>query len=191
MNKIGTILRGMIGAILLFGAATPGAAVTYIFEGRSAFPGGNFGTFEITLPEPVTSNSVFALSKFTSCAVLSDPNLSCGDHRFTFTTAAEFGTEGNMIEFAVLDGGFEINRTFFYFAPGAFGKDGVYENIVFGDFQGGTLRVSGAGVPAVPEPTTWAMLILGFAMVGAAQRNRRAKTHGVADLPLKDHAFSA
>jgi phospholipase/lecithinase/hemolysin len=34
-------------------------------------------------------------------------------------------------------------------------------------------RTFGLGLPAVPEPTTWAMMILGFAAVGAALRRRR------------------
>lgn len=191
MNKIGTFLRGMIGAALLFGAATPGAAVTYIFEGRSAFPGGHFGVFEITLPSPVTQNSVFDVSKFSSCTVLSNPDLSCGNHGFTFTTVAGFGVDGNMIEFAAVDGGLEITRSFFYFAPGAFGANGVYENIAFGEDQGGTLRVSGIGSPAVPEPGTWAMLILGFAMVGAAVRYRRSKGHGIGPSSLLDRAATS
>jgi hypothetical protein len=35
----------------------------------------------------------------------------------------------------------------------------------------------GKGIAAVPEPETWAMLIGGFAMVGAAMRRRRASPH--------------
>lgn len=34
-------------------------------------------------------------------------------------------------------------------------------------------RTFGFGLPAVPEPTTWAMMILGFASVGATLRRRR------------------
>ena len=40
-----------------------------------------------------------------------------------------------------------------------------------------TLRISQAAVPsAVPEPATWAMMLVGFGMVGAATRYRRRKT---------------
>ncbi len=41
-------------------------------------------------------------------------------------------------------------------------------------YGGGTpLRTFDAPVPAVPEPSTWAMLILGFGVVGTAMRGRR------------------
>lgn len=36
--------------------------------------------------------------------------------------------------------------------------------------------------PGVPEPGTWAMMIAGFGMVGAAMRNRNAKTKKTAGL---------
>jgi hypothetical protein len=39
---------------------------------------------------------------------------------------------------------------------------------------GGGLPTGGGGVSAVPEPGTWAMMIIGFFSVGAAVRRRRA-----------------
>jgi hypothetical protein len=39
------------------------------------------------------------------------------------------------------------------------------------------LTLGGAAVtPAVPEPATWGMMILGFGMIGAASRSRKVKT---------------
>jgi len=38
----------------------------------------------------------------------------------------------------------------------------------------GFYRFTLSAVPAVPEPATWAMMILGFGFVGAAMRQRRA-----------------
>jgi hypothetical protein len=35
-----------------------------------------------------------------------------------------------------------------------------------------TVAASGAGAPGVPEPATWAMMIGGFALAGAAMRRR-------------------
>jgi hypothetical protein len=48
--------------------------------------------------------------------------------------------------------------------------------------NGGISHVSFFGGPggAVPEPATWAMLILGFGMVGAGMRMRRRLPNGVA-----------
>jgi hypothetical protein len=173
------------GALALAMAAAPAAAVvTYTFEGLSAFGNGNFGRFQINLPGPVTATTVFPAAQFTSCEVLSNPDLSCGDHGFTFATVGGFGIDADMIEFAVRgDNGFgeiiELSRTFYYFAPGAFGANGTYETIIFGQDQAAVLEVSGirgggGGGPAVPEPASWAMLIAGFGLVGALQRRRPA-----------------
>ncbi|EQA98614.1 hypothetical protein L288_20395 [Sphingobium quisquiliarum P25] len=40
-----------------------------------------------------------------------------------------------------------------------------------------TYNYTAAPLPAVPEPATWAMMLLGFGMIGfAARQRRRAKT---------------
>lgn len=50
---------------------------------------------------------------------------------------------------------------------------GVANQIVFDDITFGSDR-PGPGPGGVPEPATWAMLIAGFGMVGAAVRRRKA-----------------
>lgn len=52
------------------------------------------------------------------------------------------------------------------FEAGAFAKEGTYN----GSFSRAVLTVS--RVAAVPEPATWAMMILGFGAVGYAMRRR-------------------
>ena len=52
------------------------------------------------------------------------------------------------------------------FAPGIFSLDG--------EFGGDTLTISAVG--AVPEPSTWAMMILGFVGIGFMAYRRRSKT---------------
>ena len=54
------------------------------------------------------------------------------------------------------------------FAPGTFSL----VNFVFGP---ATLTISQVAV-AVPEPSSWAMMLIGFGMLGAAARYRRRKT---------------
>ncbi|OYW47084.1 MAG: hypothetical protein B7Z33_01640 [Sphingomonadales bacterium 12-68-11] len=75
----------------------------------------------------------------------------------------------------------------YFFAPGAFGADGVYTTAGYPDPSGPIIDpdsgqeyyVGNAGLAtltvrtataAVPEPATWAMMLLGFGLVGAALR---------------------
>lgn len=178
MRMIGISLKAAAAGLAIAAAVPAAAMVTYAFEGLSAFAGNNYGRFSITLPDYVSATSVFPASQFSSCEVLSNPQLSCGAHGFTFATVSTFGINSNMIEFAVTDGQSELNRTFFYFELGAFAADGVYDNIIFGSDQAGRLTVSsggggGGGGPVIPEPATWALLISGFGVVGAALRRQR------------------
>jgi hypothetical protein len=59
------------------------------------------------------------------------------------------------------------------------GASGSFTNIGTVDNRGGppsrlTLNFEGAiNAPAIPEPATWAMMILGFGLVGGIARNRR------------------
>lgn len=62
-----------------------------------------------------------------------------------FSTQAGFGSAVDYVTFDGLRGGFEL------------------DNVV----------LNGAGAGAVPEPATWAMMLLGFAVVGAAMRKSR------------------
>lgn len=75
----------------------------------------------------------------------------------------------------------------FNFIPGLFNPnvDNTYrvDMSVTGLGGGGTRDLSvlarfgaGAAAPAVPEPSTWAMLILGFFAMGATIRNRKTRT---------------
>jgi hypothetical protein len=51
------------------------------------------------------------------------------------------------------------------------------ESPVIGPYDAGsdvTFAVSSLSLSAVPEPSVWAMMLLGFAGLGAAMRSRRA-----------------
>jgi hypothetical protein len=85
------------------------------------------------------------------------------------------------------------------FGSGAFGADGfaglgednnavgspnwistLFDNTWSADsYDGIRITVTAAGAGAVPEPSTWAMLILGFAGLGAAQRLRSRRKLGL------------
>ncbi len=55
----------------------------------------------------------------------------------------------------------------------AFGARTAYFNLHTVQFPGGEIR---GQISAVPEPTTWAMLILGFGAIGVAVRRRKLAT---------------
>ena len=54
---------------------------------------------------------------------------------------------------------------------------GVANQIVFDDVTFGSDR---PGMPAIPEPSTWALMIGGFGLVGAAMRRRRTIAQAIA-----------
>ncbi len=62
--------------------------------------------------------------------------------------------------------------TSFTLSAGAIAPAGTSPSIVFDNIRFGSANVSAA----VPEPATWAMMLVGFGMVGAAVRRRQAKT---------------
>lgn len=59
---------------------------------------------------------------------------------------------------------------------------------VFGPGGGGTIPPPGGGgetpPPAVPEPSTWAAMILGFVLIGSAWRRRRVLIARLRQIPL-------
>jgi hypothetical protein len=61
----------------------------------------------------------------------------------------------------------------YYFQDGAFSQAGHYETQLLGPDQAGTLDV--VLLPAVPEPSTWALMITGFGAIGSLLRSRRGR----------------
>lgn len=97
------------------------------------------------------------------------------DAASTISYTLHFGGGGTSGGSFVLDGVFSSLQTFSFGALGNIVKldlsdnDGsglVYDNFIF---------TVGRGGGAVPEPATWAMMIGGFALAGAAMRRRVAK----------------
>ena len=58
------------------------------------------------------------------------------------------------------------------FDPGSFASLGTFQSTADAPFAYGTLVVSELN-PAVPEPATWAMMLVGFGAVGFAMRRRK------------------
>jgi hypothetical protein len=64
--------------------------------------------------------------------------------------------------------------SFYYFSPNAFTATGTQGQGSYAfTFSGATNAVFSAAVAPVPEPATWAMMLMGFGMVGYGLRSRR------------------
>nr|WP_277754200.1 PEPxxWA-CTERM sorting domain-containing protein [Porphyrobacter sp. GA68] len=130
----------------------------------------NLGSFTptlshcIQLPLSVTGPSLFDLGEFTF-------DFGGGD-----TLIGTYSGELNLLSqglFSVSQSHLVTGGTgFFAGATGSFASSGTLS------FLGGRPTVSQAfqgtlNIPAVPEPSTWAMLVAGFGAIGAAMRGRR------------------
>ena len=100
----------------------------------------------------------------SSPAVVTFDNLSTG---FTSALITNAGNQGRLTEadITVNDGSLSIDLNGINFAPGG---------------EGISLGVSNmAPMAAVPEPATWAMMLLGFAFVGGTMRSGRVRSAAI------------
>jgi hypothetical protein len=92
----------------------------------------------------------------------------CADQLFYNDSTGLTGSgsdDYDAIGFGTDDGG----TSYYYFANGSFQKSGKYFGVGIPE-QSLTVTEIGSGVP---EPTTWALFLFGFGLVGAALRYRR------------------
>lgn len=133
------------------------------------------GDFSVVLPGFVSAltNTVVEAVDLDSCSVVStglDP-ASCRSQEFYQDISGY-----DIVSFGVMTIANPGTGIFYYFDDGAFGVAGVYDSVLLGASQAGRLTVTdlgGAG-GAVPEPATWAMMIIGFGAAGSMIRRRRA-----------------
>ena len=165
-----TMLLAGAAAMLACALGAPAdAAVRYDFTALTSFdsgPGfGNIsGSFSYIAPDFLTADTIVPAGSLESCTVTSTAGpATCWQQEFAFDT----------VYFGVSAPGGE-GQFFYYFPLGAFGAVGAYDTFIHPE-QVGTLVVSRvADGPGVPEPSAWAMLILGFGAAGSLIRRRRA-----------------
>lgn len=146
-------------------SASADAAVTYRFDDPS------LGGFTLT-------TSDFATDWLTAQdATLSDCNADAGGGTCSDATlwpgfSSSLGSH-DRVDFRIrrVECGGSCSSTTSHgviFEAGAFAKEGTYK----GSFSNAVLTVS--RVAAVPEPATWAMMMLGFGIVGYSLRRKTA-----------------
>jgi hypothetical protein len=167
----------VLASAMLLGAALPASAAQYTFNfsGPSLFAFGiqnisGNGLFTTSdTPMSVLGETAFSITGITGqvngSAILA-PTAPIGNY---FTTGGEF-LDGSGVRFFTQSG---MDVRFFFqdtadrYRVNVFGSAGVFSGFVEAS--------SSPQVTAVPEPSTWAMMILGFAGVGyiAYRRSRK------------------
>jgi hypothetical protein len=170
MNKLALALV----AATALSAAPASAAARIVVEGGGTpvvFQGDNGNRFAL-LGVLGTSGGVFTQADIPGNITNSTQNQFVG--AFSCTGAIGSLSCGNFDSFAIAPGQRLLNNLLVEFSDGG---DGVFDNVVFGGSATLGLAVTQNGQPpitaAVPEPSTWAMLLLGFFAIGGAMRARR------------------
>jgi PEP-CTERM motif len=173
-----TVALGL--ALTLFGAPAARAALVFNWSGNCVLgcPAGEVVTAELELDQNYVFGSAITNDNFVELTFRS-PNLN----QFINTLddpAIGINTDGSLVGNAIV---FEEGQKLFTFQASGGGL-----NWTAGAPGGITLRGLGAsrftpaGVLNVPEPSTWAMMLLGFAGLGYAgyRRARRAAAQAAA-----------
>jgi hypothetical protein len=152
--------KAFLGALggALVAASSANAAVTYILNG------GNVG-FQLTLPSYVTAYQNFPAATLDSCTPL--PGSVC--ESVDIAPAGQQLSDRLFLNMASATPGGNGGILGWQFTAGALGQDGVY--LALNSFEVTTLTVRSTA--AVPEPASWALMIGGFGLAGAALRRRR------------------
>ncbi len=171
MNITKALMLPMAASI--FAMATPAHAETLIFDftGRTLTSGAVTANFQLDsnpTPDRINNQPIISSGQIFFDNIRGTFNgveQTASTISFGFGSIAAFQFSGTTAGFAQFGG----PRVFTgpldapVFTPGTFNFTG---------FSNGTLNISRA-VAAVPEPATWAFMILGFGAIGFAMRRRR------------------
>ncbi len=152
-------------------AAVPADAAQYLFSFTTATP--LFGPTAAGSGTFTTSNTAMTVAGQTAFQILSISGTvnglaivaPTGNYGNYFTTGPSF-LDGTGTTFTVTGGG----RVDFFNQS----SNGLYRVNTFSPGSSNFVNASSSLVAAVPEPASWAMLLLGFAAIGFAMRRRPA-----------------
>lgn len=186
---------GTQGTLLAF-TSIPANALTYSATLRSAVYRNNGGTldfyYQVARTGPGSGSNipggndqsidVFTASNFRDFSVTgfvsaADPDgggaFTAANNPPSSTTTTGRSSDGQVLQtFFNANGllGTDISATYIFRTNAT-----LFQNGLFSTIDGSTLTVA-AFAPAVPEPATWATMLLGFGAIGGAIRYRRRRT---------------
>ncbi len=169
----------LLAAVATMGFAAPAAATDFIMiEGSSGVYGNPSVTCTTTAPCNFTSIFSFATPvgfKLVSASISSVITGGNADTNIDFTSVTLNG-----VNFSVLSSGVQEFRNILDQNM----LSGGVNTIAVNGKSGGNAAFSGnlSFAAGVPEPAVWAMMILGFGLVGGAMRHRNATRVGIRQL---------
>jgi len=173
MRKIVLVL---LGATALSIAPAANAAVTVDDTSFEAFDGPD--TSGVTTSIGYTDSGLDSPSFMEWITFTNDLSgtysitLNTSSPAIDFTSAIlQLVSDGSTV--ATLLPGFDNGKTEFWQVSNVLLGDGQYRLIVNGDNSGAGSLAGSITINPVPEPATWAMMLLGFGAVGFAMRRRR------------------
>ena len=180
-------IAGAFAFIIMAASTTANAAVKYEFTAFSTIHTSGIaftsvsGSFTYIAPDFVTSETNIEAADCSASDTVLGP-VACASQEFAFDILAPPLNTILAVLFGVITPQdivpppeFPEPYYAFYFDPTAFSTIGVHDTVLFGTAQAAQLVVS--EVSSVPEPSTWAMMLLGFAGLGYAGYRRARRSN--------------
>ena len=152
-------------AAMLTTTATPVFAAQYVFgfDGGGKTGSGVLTTTDAPFPSRgFSAVSITGITGMINGLSISGLNNFLGSNNLYYTSGPSV-FDGSGLGFSASDG----SQSSLYFSSGNYRL-----TTLTGGFSSGNVAVTSALVAGVPEPVTWALMIVGFGMVGGAMRRR-------------------
>lgn len=161
-------LLSTVAAASLAFAATPAMAASFLFE----LTGGKTASFVIDTDTPDFSSSSFIGNQVrydNVSGTFGGTEQTVSSVSFGTFLVSSFQISGSSLGFTQYAGPemFSGDPAMPVFAPGSYALTSITSGAA-------TLTISELAA-AVPEPTTWAMMVIGFGMIGGAIRYRKGR----------------